>query len=97
MAESSVKRVKYDPSIAIIPADVQWPPKSLMPVENVTKPPDVTDLQDCLPSKSNKVKISRNVKQYINARYDEFIAKQKSLGFCVCQYRRRILFPSIFN
>ena len=74
-----------------------------MPVEkvtgsqNVTKPRDVTEHQDCLPPQSKKVKISRNVKQYINARYDEFIAKKKSLGFCVCQCQRRTLIPSIFN
>lgn len=98
-----MKKVNYDPSIAIIPTDVQWPPKSMIPVKNDTETQNVPASQsviesyECPPSSSKKVKISRNVKQYINARYDEFIATQKSFGYCVCECQRRILVLSVSN
>lgn len=90
--DHAVKRAKYDSQIPIIPSEAEWPPCSPKPVRKITAPKKDTPLKPNkkeMPLKPNKGKVSRDIKKYLNMRYDEFIATKQLNGTCTCQCERR--------
>ena len=83
-SEPPRKRQKTTNGVAIIPQGARWPPtKALVRLEQ--HPPGSAA------GRTIKTKTPLAIKRYLNAQFDEYIAKQAELGHCVCKCQRRTL------
>ena len=77
---SSRKRQKTVGGAAIIPRDAQWPPciRGVNPTSHITDTPLGTR-----ETRPREKLVPRSVKQYINARFDDFLAEHTARRKCV--------------
>jgi hypothetical protein len=88
--EPPSKRRKTENGVAIIPQNTYWPPS-----KPVVRAEHIDSSSPSSPRNTIDKKTPRVIKQYINARYDDFVARQTELGHCVCGHQRRI--PTLFG